>query len=372
MSVVVYDRWSAAPPEVIDLWASLVTSGGFNPSLHPSWLGATLGAWGQLESTQIAVVREAEDTVAVIPFFVRRQSLLGMPLQCLELASNIFAYHSEIVGRGDIRRALQAFLAHRGLPRWDAFRADNIVADGPTARAIRALQGEVLKGLSVRPREQSPYALVDRDWTGYLATRNKKVRANVLRSARLMKEAGETAMTWYERGADVRKLQSEMIEIEARSWKSDAGHAIVAGTPQSEYYERVLPWMAESGTLMANVLFIHDRPAAYTLCANWQGWVGQLKTSFVQELRDAGSRVIHASLERAFSNGTSREYDFLGDTAPHKTRWADSIRPHEELWAFPQHLRGRLFGSMKTMADNWHRRRSEREAAPASAAEQGE
>jgi CelD/BcsL family acetyltransferase involved in cellulose biosynthesis len=371
MTVVIHDRWGSAPPEVFALWESLLKSGGQNPSLHPEWLGATLSAWGQIGSTGIAVVHSGNEAVAVIPFAVRRQTLLGMPLRCLELASNLFAYHAEIIASGNITRALGEFLAHRGLPRWDAFRALNIVAGGPTSQAIRALEGEALRGVSARPGEQSPYTLVDRDWTGYLATRNKKVRANVLRSARLMKDAGETGMVWYERGSDTRALLDAMLDIEVRSWKQDAGHAIVRGTPQCAYYERVLPWMAETGTLMANVLHIQDRPAAYTLCASWQGWVGQLKTSFIQELRDAGSRVIHASLERAFTNGTSREYDFLGDTAPHKTRWADNIRPHEDLWAFPRHLRGRLFGGMKAVADNWHRRRAER-ATPANATEQGE
>jgi hypothetical protein len=238
-----------------------------------------------------------------------------------------------------------------------------VVADQRTAHAIRSL--DLFASVSVRAAEQSPYTLIDRDWTSYLATRAKKVRANVLRSQRLMKEAGETGMTWYESQSDARRLLDDMLRIEAKSWKIDAGAAIVAGTPQCEYYERLLPWLSENGAIMANVLYVNGQPAAYTLCATWQGWIGQLKTSFVQELRDAGSRVIHSSLERAFQKN-GREYDFLGDIAPHKTRWADSIRPHENLWGFSKQLRGRLFAALKALADRRHERREQVKATASS------
>jgi CelD/BcsL family acetyltransferase involved in cellulose biosynthesis len=284
---------------------------------------------------------------------------MGLPLRALELASNVFCYHAEIVSAGELDQALGEFLAHRGLPRWDVFRADNLVSNGRTAQAIRSF--DAFAHVSTRPAEQSPYAVIDRNWTAYLATRAKKVRANVLRSQRVMKEAGETAMSWYEAKSDARRLLDEMLQIETRSWKAGAGAAIVAGTPQCAYYERLLPWLSDIGAIMANVLYVKERPCAYTLCATWRGWIGQLKTSFDQDLRDAGSRVMHSSLERAFHSGGT-EYDFLGDVAPHKTRWADAVRPHEDLWGFSKGLRSRAFAKLKALADRRHDRRAKRTA----------
>jgi hypothetical protein len=365
VTVEIHEGWDRVPAGLQEQWSALVETGGYNPSLHPRWQGALLSAWGLGDSTRIAVIHERGDAVAFIPFLVRRRTVTGLPLRVLELASNVFSYHAEIVCKADPAGALTQLLDHERLPSWDAFRADNLVADGPTAQAIRSLKG--FARVSSRAGERSPYALIDRDWTAYLATRAKKVRANILRAQRLMKEAGETGMEWYGAAADTRRLLDEMLQIETRSWKADAGAAIVAGTPQCTYYERLLPWLADKNALMANVLYIKDRPCAYTLCATWNGWIGQLKTSFVAELRDAGSRVIHTSLERAFQGG-GREYDFLGDTAPHKTRWADCIRPHEDLWGFARHLRGRLLAGVKAVADYRHQRLQMQAAAKAAAA----
>lgn len=368
MTVQIYDRWQFAVGEIGEHWSSLVADRGFNPSLHPAWLEATLTAWGLLDSTRVAIVRATPDTIAIIPFLLRHRTICGVPLRCLELASNVFCYHGEVVCSGDLVSMLAAFLSDRRLPRWDAFRGENLLANGPTAQAIRALDSRLTMGLSQRAGERSPYAQLSGDWNSYLATRAKKVRSNVTRSQRLMRDAGETGIAWYEANSDTTRLLAEMLEIEGHSWKAKAGVEIAAGTPQHAYYQRLLPWLAANGNLMANVLYIRDRPAAYALCASWRGWMGQLKTSFVNELRDAGSRVVHSSLERSFAHGV-REYDFLGDIAPHKTRWADSVRDHEELWTFGRHLRGRVLAQFKTLSDFRHRmQKHNNRAAPEAAA----
>lgn len=366
MTVSVYD-WRTALRELSGPWGELVARRPYNPSLHPRWLDATLSAWGLDTSARVAVVRNGT-AFAVMPFLVRTRHILGLPVRCLELCSNVFSYHAEIPCDGPLDDLLQKFLSAAQLPPWDVFRVANVVADSQTAMAMRNFPRKA--ALSVRSGEVSPFLKIDRGWNDYLKTRTKKVRANIARSQRLMQQAGETGMTWYERGCDTRPLLQQMLEIEAHSWKLNAGVAIVAATPQCAYYERLLPWLAENG-MLANVLHVNDRPVAYTLCAVWQGWAGQLKTSFASDLRDAGSRVIDSSIERAFTTGCT-EYDFLGAAAPHKMRWTDRVRAHEELWLFASHLRSRALGAIKTIVDRAHKWREARHTAGTASQENSE
>ncbi|HKU15958.1 MAG TPA: GNAT family N-acetyltransferase [Steroidobacteraceae bacterium] len=344
--------WDTAAQQLNGVWSDLVASGGFNPSLHPDWLGITLSVWNLRTSSSVALIEEGERCLAIIPFMVRRRTVAGVPLRCLELCSNVLAYHPEIVAAGDVERALRALLADRRLPKWDVLRLANLPETGPTACAARALAAEGSGGLSRREAERSPYLTITSDWQSYLKTRPKKLRSNITRCERMMRDAGESGMTWYESGSDVTALLQEMLVVEAASWKAGAGIDIRGDAPEAAYYTRLLPWLAQHG-LMANMLYVHGKPAAYALCANWRGWVGQLKTSFTEQLRDAGSRVINASLERAFVAG-AREYDFLGDAAFHKLRWTESIRPHEDLWVFAPSLRGRTLAALKRVTDRIH------------------
>lgn len=354
MKVEVLD-WHTALRRERNNWKDLVVRWGYNPSLHPDWLGFTLEAWGLTDTARVAIFRDDGITRAVIPFIVRSRTILGIPCRTLEPCSNVFSYHAEIVA-DDVAESLSLLLDARQLPAWDVFRFVNVVAEGASGAAIRELAGKARYPFSSMPGETSPYIEITQDWETFLHSRSKKLRANVTRSERLMRDAGESGMVWYETGSDVSRLLEDMLEIEKGSWKQEQGVAIERGTPQHAYYERLLPWLATNG-IMANVLLVRDRPVAYTLCARWNEWVGQLKTSHVMDLGDAGSRVIHSSLQRAFET-QCREYDFLGDTAPHKLRWANRTRAHAEYWLFSRRPRGRLLAGAKGLGDRvrqWQR-----------------
>lgn len=342
MTVRFYD-WAAARNELLDDWQSLVRATGCNPSLHPEWLHATLTAWNKTEAAKVALVRTGAGDTAVIPFFFRRRSYWGIPVRSLELCSNVFSYHADIVCSGNPEAALSEFLG--SVPGWDVFRIANAPADGGASRALAALVGRGVSTVTTMSTETSPYVSMTGNWTEFLATRPRKVRSNISRTQRLMREAGESALVWYESGSDTGRLFAEMLDVEAQSWKADAGVSIVSGTPQGHYYSQLLPWLSRHG-LLANVLYVRGRATAYTLCARWNGWFGQLKTSHAKNVKDAGSRVIDSSLERAFELG-GHEYDFLGDVAPHKLRWTEQVRPHVELWAYGQHVQGRSIAFLK-------------------------
>ncbi len=339
-------------------WIELVTAHNLNPSLHPDWLDITLGSHNLTDQALIVSVQDGSNTLAIVPLLPRKISVAGMPLRCLDLCSNTVSYHAGLIAGGNQGGVLEAVLREAALPRWDVLRMENVVSDGATARA--AEQIGAARVLSY-PGERSPYVQMGDDWTRYLASLSKKVRANIKRCIAMTQQAGETGMKWYERDSDPQALLADILEVESRSWKASEAKAIRAEAAEGAYYQRLLPWLNQNG-LLANVLYIKERPAAYVLCARWQGWVGQLKTSFAQEVRDAGFRVIHASLERAYGTG-EREYDFLGDVAPHKTRWTELIRPHEGKWLFADHWRGRALLRFKDAVDGWRRRRAK--SAPA-------
>lgn len=355
MSVTVYE-WHKALQQWGGVWAELVCSGGFNPSLHPQWMHSSLTAHGLVDRTCVALVESAGGQIAILPLLSRKLLLSGLPMRCLDLASNVLSYHAELLASGNVTEALAAALASDRLPRRDVLRLGNLVAGGVTMNALQHLPTQLISGMTSYPGERSPYFALTQDWSAYLAALPKKMRANIKSCMRSTQQAGETGMVWYQQGCDADRLLSDILEVEQKSWKAAENKAIRGDAAEGAYYRNLLPWLANNG-LLANVLYVKDRPAAYVLCAQWQGWVGQLKTSFSQDVRDAGFRVIHASIERAFADA-NREYDFLGDVAPHKLRWADQVRAHQDHWLFATHLRGRGLLSVKRLVDQWRQRRS--------------
>jgi CelD/BcsL family acetyltransferase involved in cellulose biosynthesis len=52
-----------------------------------------------------------------------------------------------------------------------------------------------------------------------------------------------------------------------------------------------------------------------------------LKTSFREELKNAGACAVTTSVMKGFELGAG-EYDFLGDADDHKLRWTGDVRRH--------------------------------------------
>lgn len=345
-------QWDKAIRELRTEWAALVSSSGANPSLHPDWMNITVAAHGMAGQSYVIVVKTPGGDSAFVPVVMRRVSVAGVPMRCLDLCSNVMSYHAGLVATGAHEQVLAELLTSKSLPSWDVFRFGNLVTTSATAIAMASFHSS---RRFVYGGERSPYIDMSQTWHEYLAELPKKVRANIKGCIRSTQQAGETGMAWFEEAADTDRLLSDILAIESRSWKAADNKAIKEGAVEGAYYARLLPWLAQHG-LMANVLYINHLPAAYVLCAKWQGWVGQLKTSYAQDVRDAGFRVIHASIEHAYGQ-QQREYDFLGDAAPHKLRWTDRIREHEDRWIFAGHWRGRALASLKQRVDSWRNKR---------------
>lgn len=358
MTIKIYN-WHDGVAELGPLWSDLVREQGLNPTLHPQWLDVTLDSHGLAGQACVALVTSNGEQ-AIVPLLRRQVSIAGVPIRCLDLCSNVISYHAALIATGGHESLIGELLTGRDLPAWDALRFGNLVCADPTAAAAERIGAAAANVLSY-PGEQSPYVSIEPDWTKYLAARPKKLRANITRCIRMTQQAGETGMTWYEQDADPERLLADILEVESRSWKAGENKAIRTDSAEGSYYRRLLPWLSRNG-MLANVLYVNHKPAAYVLCAKWHGWVGQLKTSFAQDIRDAGFRVIHASLERVFRD-QAREYDFLGAAAAHKLRWTDRVRAHEDKWLFARHWRGHALLRLKRLVDGWKRARRPETAA---------
>lgn len=329
-------------------WRALVNEGGFNPTLGPDWAALVYETVGRDLDVEVSMYRKNGHLESVIPYFRRDRKILQIPATAIELGSNIVSYHAEIASRCDPLEALDAFLG--GQRNWHVFIAENIPTDSATAKAIVKYARQCGARCMSYTSSASPYLSIDSDWNGYLATRNKKFRYKLRKRKEQLAEDTALDMRWFESTLDTKELLAEILQVEASSWKADQGMAISDRRREQAYHERLLPFLADKESLLANVLYRDREPIAYNLCCVWNGWVGQLKTSFVQAYGDLspGSIVIDAAIERAFAL-KAREFDFLGDADQHKLKWSRKTREHTDYFVFRRGSRGQLLGFAKAL-----------------------
>jgi CelD/BcsL family acetyltransferase involved in cellulose biosynthesis len=343
--------WRDVPQPLKQGWEALVDNGGFDYSLSPEWTGIAASSLSFAERLRVLVAYENGRVCGVLPYFLNRTAIWGVPITTLELAGNkLVSYHQEIVAT-DCQAALLGVLLKSH--KWHLFAAEGLPVGGPTANAVRAQLAEFGDVLLTFPGERSPYLPITTDWEAFCKARSQKFRYNLKRKEKGLRAAGAVHEKWFAAPADVAELYDAMLAIESKSWKLEAGTAVSQRQLEQTYYQKLLPHLAARGALFANVLYLDDKPIAYNLCCSWNGRLGQLKTTFDEALRDLspGSVVIHFAVRKAFQTG-AKEFDFLGDAMPHKLEWTDEIRAHESYHVFSRHWRSRLLGRIKRYARN--------------------
>lgn len=349
--------WREALATHRDAWTSLVVEAGLNPSLAPDWMDAAVESHGYAPDVSVAFARDGRGLCGVLPIRTSVESIRGVPARVVDVGASPVVYHRAAIAR-DAAPGTIADLIAASLPeRWDVLRFSDVPADGPTASAFDLLAQR--RGWRVTPLvgESSPYLTIDVTWDDYVRGLSRRIRTNLNRSLRKPLEIPGTEMRWYETGADTGPLLDAILAVERASWKHPLGRSIAARPVETDYHRRLLALLASTDRLMANVLFADGRPIAYALGCLDRGWAGHLKTSFDAKERNAGGAVIAHSVRRAFERG-AKEYDFLGQAAPHKLTYTSSIRAHRGWIAYNRTARGWVLQKLQALADRVKARRA--------------
>lgn len=342
--------WNQAVIELGAIWKDLVISQELNVSLHPSWMSISVTSHGLSPKAFVVFIDMPAGGVAIVPLLFRKVWMSGVVFRCLDLASNLVSYHAEVLASESMLFVVNSLLKCKQLPAWDLFRMDNLVVGGYTSLALSGLSEANEIEVIRHEGERSPYLPVSGNWSDFKKSLSAKLRSNINRYSRNISEMETVRNEWFENSSDTDKLMEDILDVERRSWKSSEGIAIQSSSVEGSYYRGLLPWLGENG-LQANVLYKENIPLAYSLCASWRGWVGQIKTSFAHDcdMRGIGFYVNQISIERAFSSG-AREYDFLGRSDPHKTQWTGLARPHDSYWIMAPHFGCRMKMVIKSLA----------------------
>lgn len=344
--------------QLIEQWSSIVRSRSLNPSLHPAWIRLGCDVLGEGVQPLVYLERDTNSGVllGLVPFSRATARTYGLVTSVVRLLSNFVAYHPDLIrpeGEDDAKLVYR-FLDH--IDPWDIFEVVSCEATGTLACAVRKVAAHRGANVQVLKGDTSPYLSLPATWTDLIAGKDKKFRYKVRKRSELIQRDGYR-LEWFTQPVQAADLLDAMLAIERRSWKAELGRDISSRPNEIEYHLRLIPWLAQQGMLIACVLYVGESPAAYCLCCHEGRWIGNLKTSFDESFADdsPGSVVIDACIERSFALGAT-EFDFLGDSGPHKRAWTSAARVHESLFVFGPTIKGRAIGVIKRIRQALARR----------------
>jgi CelD/BcsL family acetyltransferase involved in cellulose biosynthesis len=333
---------------------SLALAGQFaaHPSLTLPWNLHAAESAGVKNELRVAELTNSQGAaVAYVAYLESSVSMFGIGVRMRETPGNrLAAYYNGLVAAPAYAPRLLDALAAQDAGRCDVLQFPAIAIDSTTHQLLESTAAARGWRMIRYPSFRSPFLELRGSWQEFLDSKSQNFRYNLKRKRKGIAKAGRMDERWYGDAASVPELIKSIHAIEEGSWKTRAGMAITDNQRELAYHDLLLPWLASIGALVANVLLLDDAPIAYSLCVNWHGHVGQLKTSFDERASQLspGLVVTASSIEHAFAAGAT-EFDFLGDAMPHKMHWTESVRAHENIFAFLPTARGALLGRLKKL-----------------------
>jgi CelD/BcsL family acetyltransferase involved in cellulose biosynthesis len=196
----------------------------------------------------------------------------------------------------------------------------------------------------VRMVERSYAVEVQGDWGSYERSLRGGLRRDLARRRRRLAEHGAVTLDIGESVDGLDQLLGEAFQLENSGWKRERGTAIGASSETTAFYSEIARWAAQHGWLRLVFLRVDGQPIAFHLSIEQGGCYWPLKGGFDPAFAafSPGQLIIHATLQRAFADGLDR-YEFLGDSADYKRRWATCASNRLLFQAFAPTLPGRLY-----------------------------
>lgn len=329
------ERWR----ELRDVWEGLVAASE-TPSIFNTWdfLEASWEVFAKPSGNRLAilVLREHGAPLGFLPLRLIIGRRLGLPTYRLKRLASWetdrvpFAFPK---GReAECAEAVLRFLDD-WRDRWDSLELREVAPDGGFLAALGGwVQGRsdlVLHEVEASP---SPYVALEGSWEAYLSSLGATTRKGLRRRLKHLGELGPFAVKSFCEPAQIGIGLERYLEVEARSWKPEAGQGIGKNERNQAFYRRLLPRLAAQGRARVALLEQSDRFLAGLVELRLGGTAYASQTAFDRECahHSPGFVLQALRLECSVQEGV-KEYELFAKFLADKLRFTKRLRPSRDV-----------------------------------------
>lgn len=306
--------------------------------LSYEWLSPWLKAFLGNREIYFVAVEDQEKILGLAPFLVDRGG------KKIELPVNTHVGRAGFAVGSDTVDAIGLIFMHiRDNFRGYTLNFPKQDTGNPVTGCIRKDLGELgyieicVKDLS------SPLIIISGDWDGYLKSLTKHVRTELRRKVKRFESAGSVRI---KKVSGVDELDSgfqDLLEIEKKTWRSSSVKSTLPVEDLTSFLKPLAQALAQSGMLALYLLYLDEKPIAYTYGIIWKRTLHTLMTGFDDSLRhlSPGTNIIFHTLRDAFQTKLEM-VDFLGQDYRWKVEYSNAMREHIRLTFLPERMANKI------------------------------
>ncbi len=328
------------------VWNSLFQETREGTFFHSyEWFFNYWNHFGEGKQMRVLVVSCEEKVIGILPLVVVTESTRAGRVRTLTYPLSDWGTFYGPIGSNPTA-TLQIGMKHIAeTPRdWDLLDLRWVDQDGTDRGRTEQAMTAAHFAPHAQPWNQTAVVELNGDWDTYWKNRTKKWRANVRRSRRRLEELGTVRFVRYrpkgaiEGDGDPRwDLFDDMITVAKMSWQSDSTTGTTICDEEVYHFLRdTHAAAARTGKLDLNILYLNDRPVAFTYNYAHDGQVYGLRTGFDPELAEVspGKVLLSFLIQDSFDRG-DKVFDMGVGLFKYKREWATAYPVSYRYTFFP-------------------------------------
>jgi CelD/BcsL family acetyltransferase involved in cellulose biosynthesis len=317
-----------------DAWRAMRTEVAY-PLSQFSWTRACLSTFSDDGVPHLVAAARRQRLVALAPLVNKRHN--GVCRLFLAGVSQLYEPMDFAWTENKALARLARSLVRSGTP----LVLERIAADSPTVHLLkRAYRGRAI--VITRPQATCPYIALDESWFEPDARLNSGRRSDLRRARRKAEQMGQVTTEIHTPDLDeLPELLDTAFEVEARSWKGEAGTALNHDAQRAVFYRQYAEAACIEGILRICFLRIGDRVAAMQLAVEHGDGFWLLKVGYDAHFAQCspGMLLMRDTIRYAAEAGL-RSYEFLGRAETWTEVWTQTEHPYVSLRVYPLGVRG--------------------------------
>ena len=316
---------------IADEWRQLCQEGPCNePFYRPEWIASALRAFASRQRVLLVTVRRGSRLRAVLPLVEHKgktSSITGVRLRCANIIPRFEFIHGD---EPNLPEVMQAAWQHlRQLSGWDVIELIN-VPQGSAAERLLTVAKEDKFPTYCYEYARSPYISLDGQRPGGDFSRfgrSSRFRYHLRQGWREMSKQAPLRLRREEK-VDPGSLQF-FYRLEKSGWKGRKGTAIACSREMQQFYDSIVRGSEEFGYLSMYFLDKGNDIVAAHLAFTYAGRYYPVKVAYDENFHvfGPGHLIIARVLEDCVARGLT-EFDCLGDWTDAKSKWTETVRPH--------------------------------------------
>lgn len=288
-----------------------------------AWFEALLAAFSNAKDTKIVVVLQGTEIVALLPV-VAENTQAGC--RRLFVPTVLYGGRNGFLLSRPSAELLTALLGgiQKAFGRWQSLRMW-LVDQSESGLLLRQTCASAGYQVVSEPGGLSPHFPLHEDAQVFSAGMSKGLKQRLKAAPAKFSALGQLVYQELRDETCSEAAMQAILAVDQGSWKQQAGTAITCHPDQERFYRALFPRALRAGLLYGQILYLDEKPIAFSFGLVHAGVFSSLKHSQTTEFeRLSPSHLLNAAMIDKLRAAGVATFDFMGESEPHKLQWSDA------------------------------------------------